>query len=63
METINYGRNKFYDTGPWPYPQTLDYARKACQGKMLKLIMTIKNCVTLTRLMLPSTEAMRAKLG
>jgi hypothetical protein len=21
---VNYGCNKFYDTGPWPYPQTLD---------------------------------------
>jgi len=35
METVNYGRNKFYDTGPWCFLQTLHKSGKACQGQTL----------------------------
>ncbi len=30
------------NVGYWPYPQTLDYAGKACQGQILKFITKIR---------------------
>jgi hypothetical protein len=34
-KSVNYGRKKIYSTGPWPYPQTLDYAGETCHGQTL----------------------------
>ncbi len=30
------------EVGPWPYPETLDLAGKACQGQTLELITKIR---------------------
>jgi hypothetical protein len=34
---------KFCEYGPWPYPQTLYYAGKACQGQNASLLQKLVN--------------------
>ncbi len=34
---------KFCEYGPWPYPQTLDYVGKACQGQKASLLQKLVN--------------------
>jgi hypothetical protein len=38
METVNYGRNKFYDTGPKPCSQVLDRVARTDSGKLSRLL-------------------------